>query len=196
MKTVVLFGGTFDPPHVGHLLMAHLALEQLHADGVWFLPAPAPPHKPTEPPLHYPLRVEMVKALIQDEPRFSLCTIEASMPKPSYTVDTVRACKRSYPELRFMFLIGTDSLAQLPTWHRADELTAEVEFLVATRSGHDYHEALGQVNPVLPHLRTEELEMPLVDVSSTWLRARRAADKPLCGLVPEQVVVLWRQDVV
>lgn len=189
-KQVVLFGGTFDPPHIGHLTMAQLALEQTSADEVWFLPAPIPPHKHLSVP-HLSLRKQMVEQLIVGYERFHLCLIEEQLPKPSYTVDTVAAILRQWPNDRFQFLIGSDSLAQLPTWREADRLTRAISFLVAARTGYPFAQARHDALLSLPHLQAASLAMPLLDVSSTWLRERFTTGKPTCGLCPEAITNLW-----
>ncbi|MBX5436359.1 MAG: nicotinate (nicotinamide) nucleotide adenylyltransferase [Alicyclobacillaceae bacterium] len=190
---VILFGGTFDPPHLGHLMMAQLALEQEQADEVWFLPAPAPPHKPGVALASYRARVRMVEALIQGHPRMRVSALEAELPKPSYTVDTVNECRRRFSGVRFAFLLGSDSLAQLPNWHRAQELAASIEFLVAVRSTHPFAAAVASVRRQLPALQARPVEMPLLDVSSSWVRDRLVRGRPVCGLVPHEVLEVWKK---
>ncbi|WP_290585987.1 nicotinate (nicotinamide) nucleotide adenylyltransferase [Alicyclobacillus sp.] len=187
----MLFGGTFDPPHVGHLTMAQLAFEQTGADEVWWLPAPAPPHKLDRDVDAYAGRVAMVEALIQGCPHMRLCEIEAELPRPSFTVDTVRALRGRYPGVAFSFLIGSDSLAGLPTWGRADELTKSIGFYVASRSGFPFDETYAAARRRLPALTAERLEMPLLDVSSTFLRDRLVRGLPTCGLIPGPVLEVW-----
>ncbi|MCL6598223.1 MAG: nicotinate (nicotinamide) nucleotide adenylyltransferase [Alicyclobacillus macrosporangiidus] len=193
MNRVVLFGGTFDPPHVGHLTMAQLAWEQTGADEVWWLPAPAPPHKARQQVDDYGGRVEMVRALIEGYPHLRLCDIEASLPKPSYTVDTVRVLQTLYPRVSFSFLVGSDSLAQLPSWGRAKELARAIPFWVAVRSGWPFDETYAASRARLPELRAQRLEMPILDVSSTFLRERLERRLPVCGLVPDRVLRVWNK---
>lgn len=191
-RDIILFGGTFEPPHIGHLLMARVALEQTEAEEVWFIPALAPPHK-DEVRLDFSVRKTLVEALIQDTPGLSCSDIESGLPKPSYTVDTVRAVKARYPRKRFTFLIGTDSLAALPQWYRADELCDETSFLVAARTGYPFLQTYESARASLPNLEAMVVEMPIVDLSSTWLRARLRTGQPMCGLVPDAVLDLWRR---
>lgn len=173
--------------------MAQLALEQTNTDQVWMLPAPMPPHKMGEKHLEYAFRVEMTKALIQGYPRLSVSTIEASLEGPSYTVDTIVACRQQYPEYYFRFLLGSDSLADLPTWHEAQRLSREIEFVVAGRSSHMFEPTLLHTRRVLPDLQVEILEMPILDISSRWLRVRLEAGQPVCGLVPDRVLEIWQR---
>lgn len=187
---MIVFGGTFDPPHVGHLAIAQLALEQANADAVWLLPAPTPPHK-QEQALPYELRVDLCRALVADHAGLTVSTFESQLKKPSYTVDTVRALRKAYPETQFEFLLGSDSLAQLPTWDRARELTLEISFLVAVRSAYPLESTLSATRRKLPEVTVRAVEIPILDVSSSWLRERRQNGLPLCSLVPERVLRAW-----
>lgn len=187
----MLFGGTFDPPHIGHLVMGQVALEQSQADEVWFIPAPAPPHKLESVHSDYEVRVQMTKALIAGHPGLAVCELEAALPQPSYTVDTLKACLERYPNTLFQFLLGSDSLSQLPGWHQASELTQLVEFIVAVRVGFEYEETINEIRSALPNLRTQVIEMPMLDVSSTFVRDRLQRGQTLCGLVPESVTRIW-----
>lgn len=190
--SVVLFGGTFDPPHVGHITMAQMAIEQTDASMVWFLPSPDPPHKVADEHLPYSLRASMVDQMVllmnPERDRFQVSTIEEGRDGPSYTVDTVKIAKKRFPSTRFSFLIGTDSLHDLPTWHRADELVREIEFLVVPRSDYPFQSTLASVQSKLPDIQARFIRMPMLDVSSTWVRQRWNEGKPLCGLVPDEVV--------
>jgi nicotinate-nucleotide adenylyltransferase len=188
---IVLFGGTFDPPHIGHLTMAQLAYEQTGAKEVWFMPAPTPPHKLNEN-IHSLLhRTQMVESLVASYAHLKVMPLENQLPVPSYTVDTIRACKRWFPQLQFRMLIGGDSLCHLPTWHAAEELVQMVEFLVAARTGYPYEETLNRISGVLPGIKANRIEMPVLDVSSTWIRERLNQGLPVCGLLPEQVQQVW-----
>ncbi len=190
-KKIILFGGTFDPPHVGHLTMAQIAYEQYGADEVWFLAAPSPPHKQEEVIHTLSHRTRMVEALLAPYPHLRVMPIEESLPVPSYSVDTVRACLQWYPDFNFVFLIGADSLANLPDWHKARDLVRTIEFVVASRSGYPYQETLETVIRVLPELCAAQIEMPVLDVSSTWIRDRLEDGKPVCGLIPKNVLDIW-----
>ena len=188
---VLLFGGTFDPPHVGHLMIADLAREQMGVDEVWFLPAPEPPHKPKGLRHSFMTRVRMVDALCEGYPSLYCRPIEAFLPTPSYSVDTVRACRRWWPETRFRFLVGADSLAQLPAWQEAAELVSLLDMVVAVRTDYPIHQVIDDVKQALPAIKLEVLHMPLVDVSSTWIRSRFDAGQSLCEVVPSRVLEIW-----
>ncbi|HIC88581.1 MAG TPA: nicotinate (nicotinamide) nucleotide adenylyltransferase, partial [Anaerolineae bacterium] len=120
-----ILGGTFDPPHIGHLILAEEAYHQLHLDCVYFVPAGDPPHKrhlhlsPVED------RLRMVTLAIADNPHFVVSRIDADRPGPHYTIDMVRLLRDSLPPgTELFFLMGLDSLADLPNWHDPDRLVA------------------------------------------------------------------------
>jgi nicotinate-nucleotide adenylyltransferase len=190
-QTVLLYGGTFDPPHVGHLTMAQVALEQTGVDEVWFLPAPSPPHKLDVSDDTFEWRLRMVEALISDCKGLRAMPLEAFLKRPSYTIDTVRAVQTWYPQVKFSFLLGTDALAGLPQWHGAEELSQRIDFVVAVREGFPRTDTIEQVMRELPSIRIRGIEMPLLDISSTWLRQRLETGRSVCHLIPPQVLDVW-----
>lgn len=192
-RHVLLFGGTFDPPHIGHLTMANLAIEQTDVDEVWFLPAPSPPHKLEITDDTFDWRVRMVDALVQAYPSLRAMSLERHLPRPSFSVDTVQACQTWYPDVHFSFLLGTDNLAKLHTWHDALALTRRIHFFVAARTGYPLDDTLANVRLRLPDLTVHRIDMPLLDISSTWLRTRLQQGLDPCGLIPQNVLNVWRQ---
>ncbi|MBR3060830.1 MAG: nicotinate (nicotinamide) nucleotide adenylyltransferase, partial [Exiguobacterium sp.] len=115
MSRIGLMGGTFDPPHLGHLLIAEQAREQLELDEVWFLPAAIPPHKDGFSSADH--RIEMTRRAIQNQSDFKLNLIEFERSEPSYTVETMKRLIEQYPNDEFYFLIGADSLVSLESWY-------------------------------------------------------------------------------
>lgn len=180
MKKIGIMGGTFDPIHHGHLILARDAVEQLQLDELLFVPAAISPHKLGGQSAAADLRVEMIRAAIRDEPRFCLDTLELERPAPSYTVDTIQALKRREADAQFVYLIGEDNVAQLPTWHRFAELSQMVQFVVLDRSG----------------LRAEHLYpvvRRLIDISATDIRNRVARGASIRYLVPPAVEQIIRE---
>ena len=180
LKKIGIFGGTFDPIHHGHLLLARDALEQLELESILFIPAARSPHKPGHPPAAAELRAEMIRAAIEGEPRFCLDELELTRPAPSYTVDTIEALKSREPNTEFVYLIGEDNLAQLPTWHRFADLSTMVQFAVLDRTG----------------LRTEHPYPTVrrhIDISATEIRNRVARGQSIRYLVPAAVENLIRE---
>ena len=180
MKKIGIFGGTFDPIHCGHLILARDAIEQLRLDSVLFIPAALSPHKLRAHPASAELRVEMLRAAIEGEPRFCLDELELVRPAPSYTVDTIETLKRRDPDAEFVCLIGEDNVGGLSTWHRFADLSKMVGFAVLDRSG------LRTEHP-FPTIRRH------IDISATDIRNRVARGQSIRYLVPPAVENLIRE---
>jgi len=131
---IALFGGTFDPPHKGHLALAETVLQKKLADLVLFMPAWLPPHK-AEAAAPFEDRVQMVRRMIGGRSGMRVSTIESERGGKSYTVDTLPVLRERFPGDEFVLLIGGDSLLQLHTWHRAGELAAQTHILCCPRPG-------------------------------------------------------------
>jgi nicotinate-nucleotide adenylyltransferase len=173
---LALYGGTFDPVHHGHLVLARDALEQLELDRIVFIPAGLSPHKQHRAPTDGAHRRAMLAAAIADEPRFDLDDSELQRPGPSYAIETVERAAVQFPGARLHYLIGADNLRELHTWRRIDDLRRLVQFVVFGRGEAAEIEKYGF--PVL----TRRL-----DISSTELRARVARGAPIRYLTPEPV---------
>ncbi len=172
---VGLYGGTFDPIHHGHLILARDAVEQLGLDRIVFLPAAISPHKLASNPTPASVRRDLVGAALKDEPGFILDDREIYRAGPSYTVETVEALKTELPGARFVYLIGEDHLPKLATWHRFEELRLMVEFVVLGR---------GSAFAGAGSFRTVERRL---DISATEIRARVARGASIRYLVPDIV---------
>jgi nicotinate-nucleotide adenylyltransferase len=171
---LALYGGTFDPIHHGHLILARDAMERLGAERVIFIPAAISPHKLHLSPSPAQARRAMVAAAIADEPRFELDDRELAREGPSFTIDTVEAIHGERPGAKLLYLLGTDNLAALETWHRIDDLRRLVEFVVLERS------TTGGTG--------EQASLPRrLDISSTEIRDRIARGASIRYLVPESV---------
>ncbi len=167
-----LFGGTFDPPHVGHLMMAEVARESLNLDVVDFIPANIPPHKLGQHVQSATLRVKMLETAVAQFPFFRVSTIELERQGISYTIDTVRAISAENPEDELFLLVGADMLKDLPHWKEIDELLALVTVVAAPRPGILLQETADALQKQYGHARMVVLSMPELDISSTWLRER------------------------
>jgi len=180
IKRIGIFGGTFDPIHCGHLILAHDAVEQLQLEELLFIPAAISPHKLTQQPAAADIRVEMLRAAIEGEPRFCLDTLELERPAPSYTIDTMEALLPRYPGATFIYLIGEDNVSKLSTWRRFAELSKMVQFAVLDRTG------LKTAHPY-PTVRRH------IDISATEIRNRVARGQTIRYLVPPAVEEIIRQ---
>ncbi len=181
MKKIGIYGGSFDPIHHGHLILAREAREVLGLDEVIFVLAAQSPHKTTRLPASAAVRWAMLNAAIAGEAGFSASRLEIDRPPPSYSIDTVEQLRAAREEAEFFFLIGEDNLAQLPSWHRFDELGRLVQFVVLDRSGM----TVAQTYPVIRRK---------IDISATTIRKRVASGRSIRYLVPEAVAQTIRQE--
>jgi len=181
LKTIGIFGGTFDPIHNGHLILARDAIEQLPVDEVIFVPAALSPHKlGGTSPTSAEIRLEMLRAAIEGEPQLCLDGMELARPAPSFTIDTIEVFRTRQPDAQFFFLIGEDNVAQLSSWHRFAELAKMVQFAVLDRSG------LNTQHPY-PTVRRH------IDISATEIRNRVAQGRSIRYLVPSAVEIIIRE---
>jgi nicotinate-nucleotide adenylyltransferase len=176
---LAIYGGTFDPIHNGHLLLARDALEQLKFDAVLFVPCGQSPFKSLFPNATANQRVAMLKLALKGESRFWLTRCEVDRPPPSYSYDTAVEIKEAFPRAELFWLIGGDQLASLHKWHRPDDLRRLVTF-VLLRRGTDRLRRLPASVLDLPHPRR-------VDISATEIRRRVKACLPIDHLVPGPV---------
>lgn len=183
-----IFGGTFDPPHTGHLILAELARSLLRLSEVVFIPAAHPPHKMDEEFAEATHRLEMTRRAIAGNERFSLSTIEQGHDGPSYTVETLRQLRQEWGEtVDIYFIIGADSLVDFPTWYKPAEILDMCRLAVVRRPGVEIDfEALERQLPGIED-RTYFVPAPLIEISSTKVRERVAAGRSIRYLVPRAV---------
>jgi nicotinate-nucleotide adenylyltransferase len=186
-----VFGGTFDPPHYGHLALAETARVQLELDTVLFVPAGSPPHKPDAAITSPEDRVALVRAAIADNAAFAISCVDVDRPGPHYTVDMVARLREEHPEVEsWHFLMGEDSLHDLPTWHEPARLLQQVTLAVMPRMGRRADiPTLEQSFPELGE-RLVWLDVPPVHLSATEMRHRVRSGLPLRYLVPPAVEAL------
>jgi nicotinate-nucleotide adenylyltransferase len=186
-----ILGGTFDPPHIGHLWLASLAADALPLDRVVFMPAALPPHKRDRSMSSITDRLLMTRLAISGNDAFELSTLEVGRPGPSFTIDSVGELRRTYDDARLFLLMASDTLAQIDTWREPDRLLSLIEWAVAPRPG--------SVLPDASRLRERFgaaaqrihlLTGPSLDVSATEIRRRVAAGRVIRYLVPLAVEVL------
>jgi nicotinate-nucleotide adenylyltransferase len=181
-----MLGGSFDPPHVGHLLVAVDAFEALALDKLFFIPAAIQPLKVGQAGASARDRVEMVRRLIGDDSRFGVDTIEADRDGVSYSVDTVRSYAERYPDAERFFLVGADVMSTFGAWREPDRIMRLAEVVVVTR---------GQDADAAPQWqsRFRQLATRRIDVSSTEIRARVRAGQSITGFVPPAVAAYIAQ---
>lgn len=185
-----LFGGTFDPPHYGHLRLAQAARQQLGLDRVLWIVTADPPHKQGAPISPISDRLQMVLAMLADSPQDEVSRVDVDRPGPHYSADTVALLARQFPGAALVFLMGGDSLRDLPTWHRPLDLLKQCSLGVLRRPGDSVDAALlAQLEHQLPGLAAKVafVEAPPLNLASHAIRRRVRAGQPLTGLVPEAV---------
>ncbi|MBI4567187.1 MAG: nicotinate (nicotinamide) nucleotide adenylyltransferase [Planctomycetes bacterium] len=190
MARLCVFGGTFDPIHNGHLIIARLALERFAVDRMLFVPAGTPPHKKTDG-AGAADRLAMTRLATAGSSGFETWDEEVRRGGESYAIDTVRALRAANPADEICWLIGADSLAELPRWRSAEELLAECRFLTYPRAGFP-RDRLDDLRASFPQgrweqLRADFLDAPLVEISSTHVRARLRAGLSVTGFIPDAV---------
>ena len=186
-----VFGGTFDPPHLGHLILAAEAQFQLRLDQVWFVLTPASPHKLGSVITPVDIRLDLLQAALIDNPEFSISRVEIDRPPPYFAADTTRLLKNQNPQDEIVYLLGGDSLHDLPTWDRPQEFIAHCDLLGVMRRPGDAVD-LEDLEALLPGIsaRVCFIDAPLIEISSSKIRARVAARRPYRYFLPPQVVRL------
>ena len=195
-RKVGLMGGTFDPIHVGHLVLAEAAREELSLSQVWFLPAGQPPHKDLQRGRGTKeQRTRMVELAIEGNPYFSLCLLEMQEERKSYTYLTLEELRKLHPEVDFVFLIGEDSFWDFPGWRRPDLIAAQCEIAVYRRgdTSRPIEDALRDYEQRF-HARFTLLAGSPLEISSSYLRERAREGKSLRYYVPEKVYAYIQEE--
>jgi nicotinate-nucleotide adenylyltransferase len=188
MTRLGIFGGSFDPPHIGHLILAAEALAQLRLSKVLWVVTPDPPHKRGQRLTPLELRLEMVRAAIEDNPAFEISRVEIDRPGPQYAYETVRLLAEQYPGADLVYLIGGDSLRDLPTWRDPQALLAGVAALGVLRRPRSRID-LDRLEAQIPGLsaKVEFIDAPQLEISSSQVRRRAAGGGPFRYYLPEKV---------
>ncbi len=187
-----IFGGTFNPIHIGHLIIAEHLLDAAELDRIIFVPARIPPHKSIELTQSAEMRYEMVKKAIEGNPRLEVSAIELERPTTSYSVDTVHALKKLYPDDRLFFIIGSDTFYELGTWYDLPGILEVVEFLVVRRPGFGQQQLqnLDQALEDFAAIHEKSISLvdaPMLQISSTLVRQKWQAGASIRYLVPESI---------
>lgn len=180
MKTVGIFSGSFNPIHIGHLALANWLCEYEPLDELWFLVTPHNPLKAEDTLMNDCFRMELVETSIKDYDKFKASDFEFSLPRPSYTIDTLRALREAYPEVTFILIVGSDSWNNIGRWKESEALIREFPVWVYPRQGYE-----AVVSPSHPTVRS--VDAPVMDVSSTFIRASIKAGKDVRFFMPEAI---------
>lgn len=188
MRRVGVLGGTFDPPHYGHLILGEYAADALGLEKVLFVPAADPPHKQNDDKTAVSHRLMMLSLALSDNTRFQLSRIDVDREGPHYSLDMVKIVRQEHPDADIYFVMGGDSLRDLPTWHRPAELIQLCWLAVMHRPG-------AQADPemharTLPGLaqRVVMIDAPLIEISSTEIIQRLRTGHSVRYLLPDAVL--------
>jgi nicotinate-nucleotide adenylyltransferase len=183
-----ILGGTFDPPHIGHLVLAAEAQSQCQLEQVLWVLTPDPPHKRSRPITPLAIRLALLEAALSGSPGFEISRVDIDRPPPYYALDTVSLLAKTYPKAEIVYLMGGDSLRDLPTWHRPQEfISACTGIGVLHRPGH--HVNLPKLEQDLPGItqKIQFVSAPLLEISSSDIRQRVAESRPFRYFLPENV---------
>ena len=188
MARIGILGGSFNPPHLAHLVCASEAAAQLSLDRVLLTPVAAPPHKEAEQDPGPQARLELCRLAIAGDERLGVCDLEVVRGGPSYTVDTLRELHARTPEDHLTFIVGGDIALGLPSWHEPEAVLDLARLAVAERSGAGREEIAGRLAQHFGDAAAPVFfDMPRVDISSSQIRRRVAQGDPIRYLVPDSV---------
>ena len=179
MRRIGLYSGSFNPIHHGHVMLANYLVEFSDLDELWFVVSPQNPLKKKTDLMDDSDRLKMVELALGDDPRMRASDIEFGLPKPSYTINTLRALSEQYPDDQFVFICGMDSLEGFPRWREYQAILDNYELLVFPRKGYDGGELTHH-----PHVKV--LETPIIEVSSTFIRNCMREGRDVRHFMPEK----------
>ncbi len=198
-ERIGLLGGTFDPVHNGHLQIAETALTALSLDRILFIPAAVPPHKPDRVITPFSTRVDMLQLALKGRQQMELTGIEESLPKPSYTIDTIRELQRLNGDTDYFYCIGLDAFLEIDTWKSYHSLLSSIHFIVVLRSGY-LSSSIDSFLQQLGYQRDQEswinsrsskriyfIAKEITDVSSSLIRDYIKKNRSIRELLPESV---------
>ncbi len=175
-----LFFGTFNPIHMGHMIVANVMLESTDIDRIWFIVSPQSPFKKRSNLLHEFDRIEMVRAAVYENYKMNVSDVEMHLPKPSYTIDTLTYLTEKHPDKRFVLIIGEDNLHGFNRWKNSDKILENFELYV-------YPRPVSLASDLIKHEKVTLIDAPKIDISATFIRNFVKEDKSIQYLVPQPV---------
>lgn len=183
MKKIGLFFGSFNPVHIGHLILANYILENSDMNELWFVVSPQNPFKDKKSLLSDHNRLDMVQLAIQNYPKMRASNVEFSLPTPSYTIDTLAYLKEKYPDFSFALIMGEDNLKGLPKWKNSEKLIGNHQIIVYPR----LYDERKQVSELLQHPNFSLVSAPVIEISATEIRNMIKAGKNVRPMLPPEV---------
>lgn len=177
---IALFFGSFNPIHIGHLILANYIVENTDLDELWFVVSPQNPLKSKNSLLHDHDRYDMVEMAIKKYPKMRVSNVEFSMPKPSYTIDTLTYLHERYPEYSFSLIMGEDNLVSLPKWKNYENLIKNHEIIV-------YPRILDLGETAIQHNNIHKINAPIIELSATEIRKMIKENKNVMPMLPPEV---------
>lgn len=186
-----VLGGTFDPPHIAHLAIAEEALIQLNLHRVLWMITPDPPHKRGVPITPFAIRLEMLQEALKGYKQFEISTLEAKLPAPQYTLQTIRLLKEQFPSVELYYLMGEDSLRDLPLWHQPAKLVSLLDGIGVLRRPEviiDWE----KLENLIPGIREKVVffEAPYLQIASRDIRERISSHRPYRYMIPSNVALV------
>ncbi len=175
-----LYFGSFNPVHIGHLIIARYILNETGIDQVWFVVSPQNPLKNSNTLLNEYQRLHLVRLAIDDDYDMQASNVEFNLPKPSYTIDTLTYLEEKYPEKNFSVIIGSDSYLNIGNWKNSAALLSNFKLIIYTRPGFEVKQHQGSQTTILK-------DAPLLEISSTTIRKMISENKPIKYFVPDKV---------
>ena len=183
MKKIGLFFGSFNPIHIGHLILANYILENSDMDELWFVVSPQNPFKDKKSLLTDHNRLDMVQLAVKNYPKMRGSNVEFSLPKPSYTIDTLTYLKEKYPNYSFALIMGEDNLDSLPKWKNAEKLMSDYQIIVYPRT----FEGEKKDSEYLQHENISMVNAPIIELSATEIRNMIKEGKNVRPMLPPEV---------
>lgn len=183
MKKIGLFFGSFNPIHIGHLILANYILENSDMDELWFVVSPQNPFKDKKSLLTDHNRLDMVQLAVKNYPKMRASNVEFSLPKPSYTIDTLTYLKEKYPNYSFALIMGEDNLDSLPKWKNAEKLMSDYQIIVYPRT----FEGEKKDSEYLQHENISIVNAPIIELSATEIRNMIKGGKNVRPMLPPEV---------
>lgn len=183
MKKIGLFFGSFNPIHIGHLILANYILENSDMDELWFVVSPQNPFKDKKSLLTDHNRLDMVQLAVKNYPKMRASNVEFSLPKPSYTIDTLTYLKEKYPNYSFALIMGEDNLDSLPKWKNSEKLMSEYQIIVYPRT----FEGEKKDSEYLQHENISMVNAPIIELSATEIRNMIKGGKNVRPMLPPEV---------